>query len=37
VAGILPKSTRPQRPKLVLCYELIDKLRTLAREAGLAE
>jgi hypothetical protein len=37
VAGILPKSTRPQRPRLVLCYELIDKLQSLAVEAGLAE
>jgi hypothetical protein len=37
VPGLLPKGARPQRPKLTLCYELIDKLRTLAREAGLAE
>jgi hypothetical protein len=37
VPGILPKSTIPQRPRLVLCYELIDKLRTLATDAGLAE
>lgn len=36
VPGVLPKGARPQRPRLVLCYELIDKFRTLAVEAGLA-
>lgn len=37
VPGLPPNGTRPQRPGLVLCYELIDKLRTLAADAGLAE
>jgi hypothetical protein len=37
VPGVLPNGTRPQRPRLVLCYELIDKFRTLAVEAGLPE
>lgn len=37
VPGILPTGTRPQRPRLVLCYELIEKFRSLAAEAGLAE
>jgi hypothetical protein len=37
VPGILPKGTMPHRPRLVLCYELIEKFRTLAAEAGLAE
>jgi hypothetical protein len=37
VPGVLPKGSRPQRPRLTLCYELIDKLRTLGVEAGLAQ
>lgn len=37
VPGVLPQGSRPQRPRLTLCYELIDKFRALAAEAGLAK